>query len=293
MMRRTILITAATGQVSSALLEALDGTDHRLRALVRDPSQPRSLGARGVELHRGDLGDPLSLTAAFEGVSDLWLLTPNGPRAPEHSMNALWAARQAGVQRVVRMSAVGAAHDAPTRSGRLHALSDHELRQSGMAWTILQPHWFMQNLLGAANQVAKAGAFQLNMGSGRLGMVDVRDIATLAAHVLTDHPDRHHGRIYTLTGPQTISFADVADQLAQATGNDITYIPVTDQTARTSMLQAGMPAWIVGMLLEYAQAYASGWGEFTTTDFHDVTGHPSRSFADFARDHADAFTPLV
>ncbi|MEJ7702879.1 MAG: NAD(P)H-binding protein [Geodermatophilaceae bacterium] len=96
-MRRTILITAATGRVSSALVDALDGTDHRLRALVRHPAKAPGLGARGAEVHAGDLGDPHSLAPAFEGVSDLWLLTPNGPHAPEHSMNALWAARRAGV----------------------------------------------------------------------------------------------------------------------------------------------------------------------------------------------------
>ena len=149
-MHRTILITAATGQVSSTVIEKLDRTGRQLRVLVRDPSKARSLGARGVEVYTGDLGDPFSLAPALEGVSDLWLLTPNGPRAPEHSTNALWAARRAGIERVVRMSAVGAAHDAATRSGRLHALSDHELQQSGMCWTILRPHWFMQNLLGAA-----------------------------------------------------------------------------------------------------------------------------------------------
>lgn len=290
-MRRTILITAATGQVSSALIEALDGTEHRLRALVRDPSKARGLAARGVEVHAGDLGDPHSLVPAFDGVNELWLLTPNGPRAAEHSMNAAWAARRAGVERVVRLSAVGAAHDAPTRSSRLHALSDHELQQSGMGWTILRPHWYMQNLLGATDQVTSTGALHLNMGSGRLGMIDVRDIAALAAHVLTDHVDRHHGQIYTLTGPQTISFAEVADQLGQAIGKTITYLPVTDQTARTNLLKTGVPEWIVGMLLEYGQAYASGWGDFTTSDFYDVIGRPPRSFADFARDHAHAFTP--
>lgn len=290
-MRRTILITAATGQVSSAVIDALDGTDDRLRALVRDPAKARHLAARGVEVHGGDLGDPPSLAPAFEGVSDLWLLTPNGPRAPEHSMNALWAARGAGVQRVVRLSAVAAAHDAPTRSGRLHALSDHELRESGLDWTILRPHWFMQNLLGEAGQIATAGALYSSMGRGRLGMIDVRDVAALAALVLADETGLHHGRTYTLTGPEAISMADVAERLGQATGNHIAYVPVTDDAARAGLLGAGVPAWIAGMLLEYARAYASGWGDFTTSDFADVTGRPPRSFADFAGDHAHAFAP--
>lgn len=288
-MTRTALITAATGQVSSAVLEALEGTGLQLRALVRDPTVARNLAARGVEIHAGDLGDPRSLAPAFEDVSDLWLLTPNGPRAPEHSMNAIWAAHQAGVQRVVRMSAVGAAHDAPTRSGRLHALSDHELQQSGLRWTILRPHWFMQNLLGAADQIAASGTLHLAMGSGRVGMIDVRDIATLAAHILTSPPEAHHAKTYTPTGPEAISFADAAQQIGQATGREIRYIPVSHDAAHAAMLESGAPAWIAGMVTEYAQAHASGWGDFTTTDFQGVTGRRPRSLADFARDHAEAF----
>jgi uncharacterized protein YbjT (DUF2867 family) len=116
-------------------------------------------------------------------------------------MNAVWAARQAGVERIVRLSVVGAAHDAPNRSGRLHALSDRETERCGMRWTILRPHWFMRNLL----------------------------------------------------------------------------------------LGYGVPRWIVDMLEEYAQAYESGWGDFTTDTVADLLGRPARDIADFARDHAAAF----
>ena len=115
-------------------------------------------------------------------------------------MNAIWAARQAGVERIVRLSAAHAAHGAPTRSGRLHALSDFETERSGLRWTILRPLWFMQNLLNEAADIAATGTFALNMASARIDMIDVRDIAECAARVLLDDPDRHHGKTYTLTG---------------------------------------------------------------------------------------------
>ena len=123
---------------------------------------------------------------------------PERPRSPENSINAVWAARQAGAERIVCLSAVGAAHDAPTRSGRLHALSDHETQQSGLRWTILRPHWFMQNLLNEASDISATGTFSLNMASARIGMINARDIAECAARVLLDEPDRHHGRTYTV-----------------------------------------------------------------------------------------------
>ncbi|MDA8370163.1 MAG: NAD(P)H-binding protein [Nocardiopsaceae bacterium] len=289
-MSRTVLITGATGTVSTALMNALEGADVDLRALVREESRTDVLRKQGVEIFVGDLDDARSLPPAFEGVQDVWLLTPNGPRAPENNMNAVWAARRARVERIVRLSAVGAAHDAPNRSGRLHALSDQETEQSGMRWTILRPLWFMQNLLNEAGDISATGTFSLNMASARLSMIDVRDIAECAARVLLDDPDRHHGKTYTLTGPRSVTFGEVADQLSLDLGRSIAYLPVSDDAKRKTLLGYGVLEWIVDMLEEYAQAYASGWGDFTTDTVADLLGHPPRDIADFVRDHATAFT---
>ncbi|UVS80379.1 SDR family oxidoreductase [Actinokineospora sp. UTMC 2448] len=286
-MTRTLLITGATGSVSTALLAELEGSDLHIRALVRDPT--RATLPPGVEIATGDLDDPRSLTGAFDGVDDLWLLVPNGPRAPENSSNALWAARQAGVERVVRLSAVGAAHDAPTRSGRLHALSDHEVAACGMNWTILRPHWFMQNLLNDAPGIATHGTFSSNAAAARLGMIDVRDIARFAARILTDTPTQHHGMTYTPTGPRPVSFTEIARLLTEILGKPVEYHPVSDEDHRKTLLSHGMPWWIADMLIEYSQAYARGWGDYTTNDYQNVVGHPPRDVKDFLHDHAGAF----
>lgn len=300
-MSRTTLITGATGTVSTALIDALigaladagadAGADVNLRALVRDESKAAGLRSRGVEVVVGDLDDARSLPPAFEDVQDLWLLTPNSPRAPENAMNAVWAARQAGVKRIVRLSAVGAAHDAPNRSGRLHALSDRETEQCGLRWTILRPHWFMQNLLDEAGDIAATGSFSLNLGPARLGMIDARDVGECAARVLLDEPDRHHGRTYTLTGPRSLTFDEVADHLGLALGRSVAYVPVSEDVRRKSLLGHGVPGWIVDMLEEYARAYADGWGDFTTETVAELLGRGPRDVADFARDYAAAFSP--
>jgi uncharacterized protein YbjT (DUF2867 family) len=265
----------------------------KLRALLRDGSKAEGLRARGIEPVPGDLEDPDSLGAAFDGVNDLWLLTAVGPRAPESSMNALWAAKRAGVERVVRMSAIGAAHDAPSRNGRLHALSDAELMASSLKWTILRPHFFTQNLLGSAASIKSHGAFYWDLGEGKLGMIDARDIGEYAARVLTSAPDAHHGKVYTLTGPEAISMEQAAAQLGQGLGRPIRYVPVPHEAARQSMLELGMPAWLVGMMIEYGTAYAENWGNFTTPHVSELLGRPARSVLDFARDHAAAFRPVA
>jgi uncharacterized protein YbjT (DUF2867 family) len=285
-MSRTILVTGATGTVSRALIEALktSRSSVSLRALVRNEARAGELRGGGVETVVGDLDESESLPRAFEGVDELWLLTAPGPRAPENSMNALWAARQAGVKRVVRMSAIGAAHDAPTRNGRLHALSDQEVQASGLRWTLLRPHFFMQNLLGFAAGIERDGNLYFNLGQGRVGLVDVRDIAEVAARVLLDDTGRHDGKIYTPTGPESLSLADVTAELGRATNRAARYVAVPDEAMRSSLLGFGVPPWIAGMTVEYGRAYAAGWGDFTTTHVADVLGRAPRSFGSFARE---------
>jgi uncharacterized protein YbjT (DUF2867 family) len=285
-MSRTILVTGATGTVSSQLLQRLVAAkaDVRLRALVRSQQKAAPLLASGIDALVADLDEAESLPPVFEGVDDLWLLTPPGPRAPENNMNAIWAARNAGVKRVVRMSAIGAAHDAPTRNGRLHALSDAELQASGLRWTILRPHFFMQNLLGFAPGIAASGNFYLNTAQGRLGLVDTRDIAELAAAILLDDSKRHDGQIHTPTGPQSLSMSEVAEELTRALDKPVHFVSVPDEAVRTGSIQAGLTPWLAGMMVEYGRAYGANWGDFTTTHVKDVTGRGARSFSEFVRE---------
>ncbi|GII80229.1 nucleotide-diphosphate-sugar epimerase [Sphaerisporangium rufum] len=275
----TILITGANGNVSSAVLRSLAPRDD-LRVLVRDAA--KAPAGDGLDVVVGDLEEPRTLGAAFEGVDTVWLLNAMGPAAPHASMNAVWAARRAGVRHVVRMSAVGAAHDAPTRNGRLHVLSDIELMASGLAWTIIRPHFFMQNMLGAVMGDTLYGF----VGDGRLGAVDVRDIGDFAARVLAD-PAPHAGKVYTLTGPDSFSMHEAAKTLESVLDAPITYQALGEQDAYQALLGAGLPDWVAAVSAEYGTAYAGGWGDFTTSDFADVVGRPPRSFADFARDHAN------
>ncbi|MFI7438992.1 SDR family oxidoreductase [Nonomuraea indica] len=279
----TILVTGANGTVSGAVLRSLPTKDD-VRVLVRDPGK----APPGYEVAVGDLDDPATLGEAFADVDTLWLLTAMGPQAPHASMNAVWAAREAGVRHVVRLSAIGAAHDAPTRNGRLHALSDAELQASGLNWTIIRPAFFMQNLFGALNGSTLYGA----TGHGRLGLIDVRDIGDFAAELLTN-PRPHTGKVYTLTGPASISLDEAAADLEAVYGRPVTYQPLSPDQVHAAMLDAGVPEWIAAVSVEYAVAYARGWGDYTTPDFAAVTGRAPRSFLDFARAHAEhlASTP--
>ncbi len=251
-MTKNILITGATGNISSGIITQLKGSGHRILALVRHPEKAEELKRQGVELRVGDLEKPWTLPAAFAGADIVWMLAPPGPRAPEQCSNGLWAARQAGIKHVVRLSAIGASHTAPTINSRLHALSDAELIASGISFTILKPHYFMQNLLMAAQSVSQDGAMYFALADGKMGLIDARDISEFAAHVLTS--DGHEGKTYTLTGPASISMHQVAAAIGEAIGKGVKYVPVTVDAERQAILQMGMDEWMANLFGDYSAA---------------------------------------
>ena len=286
-MTKTILITGATGNISSGIIAHIKGSEHRLLALVRNPEKAEALTRQGVELRIGDLEKPWTLAPAFAGADTVWILAPPGPRAPEQCSNALWAAKQAGASHVVRLSAFGASHTAPTINSRLHALSDAELLASGMPFTILKPHYFMQNLLMAAQSVAQQGAMYLALADGRMGIIDSRDISDFAAQVLTG--TGHEGKTYTLTGPASVSMHEVAAALGEAIGKAVKYVPITLEAQRQALVQMGIDEWTANLLWDYSAAYSANWGSLVTDDFQRVTGKAPRSIAQFGKDFAGAF----
>jgi uncharacterized protein YbjT (DUF2867 family) len=286
-MTKTILITGATGKVSSGIIAQLKGSAHRLRALVRNPEKAEELRRQGVELQAGDLEKPWTLAPAFAGVDTVWILAPPGPRAPEQCSNALWAAKQAGARHVVRLSAFGAAHTAPTINSRLHALSDAELAASGMPFTILKPHYFMQNLLMAARNVVERGVMELALADGRMGIIDARDVSDFAAHVLTS--TGHEGKTYTITGPAAVPMHEVAAAISAAIDRAVKYVPISLDDQRQWLLQMGIDEWTANLLWDYSAAFSANWGNLVTDDFQRVTGKAPRSTAQFAKDFAGAF----
>ena len=283
-----ILLTGATGSVSSAVIAALQGSGHHLIGLVRDPAKAKALEAQGVELRTGDLNHLRSIEGAFAGVDVAWLLAPPAELAPFQSSNALWAARLGGVKHVVRMSAVGAAHDAPNLNSRMHALSDSEIAASGIPFTIVKPHFFMQNLMMAAQSVAEQGTIYFALGDAKLPMIDVRDIATTVAAILKN-PAAHAGKTYTLTGPTAVGMDNVAAAIGEAVGKAVKYVPVPVAAMVETMTKMGLPDYMQTSMRDYLTSYSRGWEQQVTPAVKQITGTEARGIGEFARDFAAAF----
>jgi uncharacterized protein YbjT (DUF2867 family) len=145
----------------------------------------------------------------------------------------------------------------------------------------------MQNTMMAAQTIASDGVIYWDMKDGKLGMIDVRDIVDVALSVLTG--SGHEGKSYILTGPEAISFHDVADTYSKVLGKEIKYVSVPGEAALESMVSMGVPEWIANGYVELSEGFSEGFANSTTDHVATLTGHPARSFEQFARDYAQVF----
>lgn len=159
---------------------------------------------------------------------------------------------------------------------------------SGMAYTLLRPNLFMQGLLGLAGSIKAEGRFSLAAGDARVSVVDERDNAAAAAAALTE--PGHEGRTYTLTGPEALTHAEIAAALSEATGRGVEFVDIPGDAMREALLGMGVPPWQTEGLVEDYAHYHRGEAADAASGVLDATGRPLRRFAEFARDHATAFS---
>lgn len=274
-----ILVTGATGEIGRELIPQLVAAGQPVRALVRDPV--RADFDPAVEVVLADLRHPETLDAAFAGMQKSFVLV-NGPDIAALEANAFDAARRAGVEHIVKLSALESfqEHMAGTVTARAHQESESRLRQTGMAWTMLRPAFFASNFHTYFLQKSSAGAaMYLPCGDGKEATIDPRDIAAAAVAVLTS--DEHEGKIYELTGPELIGFAEVADQMSRVTDVSIKYIDVTENDAYTRLLADGFSSAFADYVVRHHFAAVKSGKMRLASGISDLLGRPATPFAEW------------
>ncbi len=279
-----ILVTGATGTIGSEVVKQLVEDGHRVRALVRDPAKAARLGD-SVEIVVADLSKPETLPPAFAGVETAFIAS-NGLDIAALEANAYDAASEAGVKRIVKLS--GRHLDADFMQGTLlarnHNASEERLRRLGVAWTIIRPGFFSSNFLLFIDRAR--GVVALPVGDGKDTPTDPRDIAAVAVLALTK--PGHERKIYEITGPDYVSYADMVRKIAVSTGTPISFVDVPSTVVRDGMVAAGVPLTQADGLMRYFEGVKDGKIYPPTSIMAELLGRAPRSFDDWVHDHASA-----
>lgn len=284
---RRHLVVGAAGTAGKQVTTDLLARGQQVRAMVRREEQARRLEGSGVEAVIGDLDHPRTLDAPFKEIDAVYILTSANARAADQAMNAIDAARRSGVRHIVRHSTGRVYAESPFPTARDHARVETYLKLSGVPFTLVRTHWYMQNMLLYAESIKKESLFRTPFNDGRIGMVDLRDLSEVIVDSMVE--GRNLGLTLTITGPETLSMADCAARISDTVGRQITAADMSIDEFRNGLVGTGMSEFTLNEYVIYFNAIKDGWGDFTSDDFVTATGHGQRTFAAFASDHAAAF----
>jgi uncharacterized protein YbjT (DUF2867 family) len=278
------LITGATGDVGSKVVQRLIQEGERPRVFVRDANKTRSCFGDGVEVFLGDLGDSGALQLALEGADALFLLN-SGPEIPQRDEAAANAAKAAGVKHLVKLSSMDV--EQGLAIGAWHELGEDAIRASGIPFTFVQPTGFMSNLLAWARSIRAEGIVRASTGEGRRAFIHSHDIAAVVTKVLTTRD--YDGESLPITGPEALNFAEATATIGAAIGKPLTFQPISDEEARQRYAATGASSEETEAHVALWRAIREGRLAKVTCNVERILGHRPIPLNHWAKENAAAF----
>jgi len=280
-------VPGPTGNLGPGILDQLRLRGAAVRAIAHTEASRATIERYGAEAVDADFDEPGTLEAAMAGCDRLFLLSPPHPAQPQREVAAIDAAKRAGVRHVVALSIMGADQASPAAFCRWHAAIDEHLAGSGLDYTILRPAGFMQFHLLPVQTVKDVSSWFGMTGDGAAAYVDINDVASAAAAVLTS--SGHGGQTYDLTGPEAITLPQAAAELGTAIGRDVAYIDLPAEAFHANLVGLGLPPWLTDAVVALYGAIRDGHAATVTNSVEQLTGRPARSYREMLGSHTAAF----
>ena len=282
-----ILITGATGKTGSATAKSLGEKGETFRALIRNEEKKEGLESLGGEVVIGSIENTEGVNQSMQGVKTVLVLLPNSESQLALEKQLVDSAKQAGVERIVKMSSIEATPDATSPIPKLHLESEEYIKQSGLAWTMIKPNFYMQNLLASAGTIKEQGKIFLPMGDGKTGMIDTTDVGKVLAKVLSE--DGHESMNHEITGPEILSFYEVAEIFSQVLGKQVDYVDVPMDAYKETLGQFLTNQWHLDAVIDLFKGIAEGGIEDKTDTFNELMGETPKSLSQFLAENSFIF----
>ena len=270
-----LLVTGATGKFGSKVVETLLKTvpASQLAVSVRNPEKAEELRARGVEIRQGDFDHPETLDAAFAGVDRLLLVSADGDnetRIRQHA-NAVAAAERAGVG-FIAYTSLANAQESQNLFAPTHQATEEAILKTGIPYSFLRNNWYLENEISSIQGVLAGAPWVTSAENGKVGWALQQDYAEAAAAVLSGKG--HENTIYELSG-KVLTQEEIAAALGSVLGKEITVQQVDDATYADIMQAAGVPDFVIPILVEIQRSIRVGSLDVESNDFEKLLGRPA------------------
>ncbi|MDH3511267.1 MAG: SDR family oxidoreductase [Gammaproteobacteria bacterium] len=278
-----ILITGSTGKTGGEVARQLAAAAVPFRALVRNPDKAAEISALGAELIVGDIADQAFLSTALQGIEKAFLVLPNDEQQLVLEKNFTAACAATGVQHLVYLSSLESVPESKNPITQNHVAAENYIRESGMAWTIMRPTFFNQNFETYAPRIREAGQIVMPVGSGTVSATDLRDVGAVIREVLTK--PGHENKSYDLTGPELLTFAEIAERFSKVLGTPVEYIDQPMEEFAELLRTIGLSEWRVDAVCRELEAIGAGVVDHTTDTIEELLGRPPISLEQYISDH--------
>ncbi|MBD2868586.1 SDR family oxidoreductase [Paenibacillus arenilitoris] len=270
-----MLVTGATGKLGTKIVEALlkSVPASQLAVSVRNPDKAERLRARGVDVRHGDFDRPETLDAAFAGIDRLLIISADGDndtRIRQHG-NAVAAAARAGV-RFIAYTSLADAGESSIFLAPVHRATEEAIAKTGIPYSFLRNNWYLENELGGIQGVIAGAPWVTSAGSGKVGWALQQDYAEAAAAVLAGVG--HENTIYELSG-KLLTQEQLASALGDVLGKEVPVRQVDDDAYADIMKGAGVPEFVLPILVGIQQGIREGALEIESGDFDKLLGRPA------------------
>ncbi|MCQ1836567.1 SDR family oxidoreductase [Neorhizobium galegae] len=279
-----LLVTGAAGHLGRAVLRHLVETSKVAAADIvaasRDPNKLADLAANGLETRTTDFDDEAGLVKAFTGVDRVLIISTDelatpGKRITQHR-NAVSAAKKASVKHIVYTSMPNPDKSLVTFAPD-HLGTEEAIKASGVAYTILRNSWYHDNYLMGMPHNLQVGKWYTSVGTGKITTISRDDCARAAAAALANPPT--DSRTLTLTGSESLTANEIAARASAATGKPLDVVDVTDEQLTQGLTGAGLPAFVVNMLVSADANIRAGNFEQVTSEYETLTGQKPQTLA--------------
>jgi uncharacterized protein YbjT (DUF2867 family) len=279
------LVIGATGNIGSRVTQRLIARGERPSVFVRSAKKARARFADRVDIHVGDLENPRSsLAAALVGIDGVFLVT-DGPNLDTRDRTVALAAKSAGVRHVVKLSTLDVHNGVGT--GPWHARGEAAVRDSGVVFTFVQAAGFMSNALGWSDSIRDEGVLRSSTGKGRIAFIHPDDIADVAIAALTTRD--HDGASRVITGPEALSYGEMAATIGRAVGKRVRFEPISDAQAHARVVGWAGEGPYADALVDIWRAVREGRLATVSDGVQQILGRAPIPFDRWAEENADAF----
>jgi uncharacterized protein YbjT (DUF2867 family) len=284
MRKMTYLITGATGDIGSRVVQHLLKRNVRPRVLARNEAKARLLFGERVDVFVGDLAERTSFREALIGVDAIYLVNV-GPEIPQRDEAAALLAKEMGVNKIVKLSSLDVEHGLAI--GAWHEKGEAAIRESTIHYTFVRPTGFMSNLLAWAHSIKTERIVRSSTADGRRPFIHSEDIAAVSVEALVT--DAYISQALPITGPDSLTFGEATSIIAEAIGRPLKYEPISDEEARERYAKiSGSP--------EETEAHVALWRAIregrlaaVTHDVERILGCKPIAFGQWVAENANMF----